>query len=451
MQTGYSREKEPLQFDPEIEKIARRNRVAQKPILNQTPEFIAPKEETMSNRNRRDPNVYQPHDQEQPIPQNHNVNRDRNRTMFNQRNANRNPRNMDDNLSIRSALVNRQRHNDLREERPEIDRARARVENWHIGDDFGYDSEDEEERRDEQGDLAQQFLDEYYTPQRTTEARNNIRNLQQITGETFYKSFQRFKRLLRTCPHHGIVLWELIKAFYDSLSDDDVRDLQATTNGSFLANDENEDWGHLERHASNSKRKAQSNRMSKRSVVKAFESHGSEDRMDRLEKNMDRLLVAGVQGAEKSGKTYPVCEGCGELGHEVASCGVVQDEEIEEEEEVNYVQGERKYNNMNSNTYHPGLRNHPNFSYGNPNTQQNPNFQGSSQKTGYQSNQKQYGNSSGSGQRYQKSYQQGQGSSSGNKEESLKDVMELLKQVKADQETQNKALNQRLELQEINR
>ncbi|XP_076957339.1 uncharacterized protein LOC143632803 [Bidens hawaiensis] len=194
--------------------------------------------------------------------------------------------------------------------------------------------------------------------------------------------------------------------------------------------------------------------MSKRSVVKAVESHGSEEKMDRLEKKMDRLLVAGVQGARKFGKTYPVCEGCGELGHEVASCGVVQDEETEEEE-VNYVQGERKYNNMSSNTYHPGLRNHPNFSYGNPNTQQNSNFQGSFQKTCYQSNQKQYGNSSGSGQSYQKSYQQGQGNSSGNKKESLKDVVELLKQMKADQdthnrnqETHNKALNQRLELQE---
>ncbi|XP_076950250.1 uncharacterized protein LOC143623168 [Bidens hawaiensis] len=506
--TRYSREKEPLQFDLEIEKTARRNRSAQKPILNQIPEFIAPKEETMSNRNRRDPNVYKPHDQEQPIPQNHNVNRDRNRNLFNQINVNRNPRNMDDHLSIRSDPVNRQRHNNLREERPEVDRARARVENWHIGDDLGYDSEDEEERRDEQGvryqqqdprddqeirqnppenqrdraprrqqyrephapyyefndgvprayfpppvrgvqshfvpqvatnplpiiipvrngrtfsvrqnsmtwlptfhgkateepylhlsdfnsvcalissqgftaeevkmvvfqfslkdvakqwflslpsasiftwgDLAQQFLDEYYTPQRTTEARNNIRNFQQLTGETFYESFQR---------------------------------------------------------------------MTKRSVVKAVESHGSDDRMDRLEKKMDKLLVAGVQGAGKSGKTYLVCEGCGELGHEVANCGVVQDEELKKK------------------------------SYGNPNIQQNPNFQGSSQKTGYQSNQKQYGNGSRSGQSgynqrdsggynkgYQKSYQQGQGNSSGNKEESIKDVMELLKQ-----------MNQRMELQE---
>ena len=156
MQTRYSRKKEPLQFDPEIEKTARQNRAAQKPKLNQIPEFIAPKEETMSNRSRRDPNAYQSLDREQPVPQNQNVNRDRNRNLFNGRDVNRNPRNMDDNLSVRSAPVNRQRQNDLRDERPEIDRACTRVENWHMGDDFDYDSEEEEERRGDREGRYQQ-------------------------------------------------------------------------------------------------------------------------------------------------------------------------------------------------------------------------------------------------------------------------------------------------------
>lgn len=140
--------------------------------------------------------------------------------------------------------------------------------------------------------------------------------------------------------------------------------------------------------------------MVKRVVVKAVDSGGSEDRMARLEKKLDQLMIAGTGENGKSGKAYPVCEECGELGHGLAS-GVALDDEDEEEEEVNFVQGEMRYNknnNMNSNTYHPSLRNHPNFSYGNSNIQQNLNFQGSSQKTGYQSNKRQYGNSAGNGQ-----------------------------------------------------
>ncbi|XP_076896388.1 uncharacterized protein LOC143549368 [Bidens hawaiensis] len=249
-------------------------------------------------------------------------------------------------------------------------------------------------------DMAQQFLDEYYAPQRTSEARTSIINFQQGSGKSFHEAFARFKRLLRTCPHHGIALWELIKVFHDGLSSDDVRDLQSTTSGSFLSNDENEEWQHLEIHAMNSKRQAQSNRMVKREVVKAVDSGKSDDRMARLERKLDQLMGVGTKEKGKPVKAYPICECYRGIGHVVATCGVVMEDEEEEEEEVNFVQGERRYNNgnMNSNTYHPGLRNHPNFSYGNLNTQQNLNFQGNSQKTCYQSNQRQYGNERGTGQ-----------------------------------------------------
>ncbi|XP_076897097.1 uncharacterized protein LOC143550304 [Bidens hawaiensis] len=49
---------------------------------------------------------------------------------------------------------------------------------------------------------------------------------------------------------------------------------------------------------------------------------------------------------------------------------------------------------------------------------------------------------------YQRNYQQDQEDSSGNKEVSWKDVMDLLKEMKRDQEAHNQALNRRLELQE---
>jgi hypothetical protein len=53
-------------------------------------------------------------------------------------------------------------------------------------------------------------------------------------------------------------------------------------------------------------------------------------------------------------------------------------------EEVNQMGDRRKQQDMNSNTYHPGLRNHPNFRYGNASNQLNPNFQGSNQQGGRQ-------------------------------------------------------------------
>nr|GEW95765.1 hypothetical protein [Tanacetum cinerariifolium] len=34
-------------------------------------------------------------------------------------------------------------------------------------------------------------------------------------GEQFHEAFSRLKELLRTCPHHDVPKWELVKVFYD--------------------------------------------------------------------------------------------------------------------------------------------------------------------------------------------------------------------------------------------
>ena len=78
----------------------------------------------------------------------------------------------------------------------------------------------------------------------------------------------------------------------------------------------------------------------------------------------------------KATQSYPTCGACGELGHSSVDC---PGQFVEVEEEVNQVYGDQKKYDMNSNSYHPGLRNHPNFKYGNASNQSNPNFQVPSQ------------------------------------------------------------------------
>nr|GFB06289.1 hypothetical protein [Tanacetum cinerariifolium] len=47
--------------------------------------------------------------------------------------------------------------------------------------------------------------------------RNKIKSFCQILGEQFHEAFSRLKELLRTCPHHDVPDWELVKVFYDGL------------------------------------------------------------------------------------------------------------------------------------------------------------------------------------------------------------------------------------------
>ncbi|XP_058774816.1 uncharacterized protein LOC131649088 [Vicia villosa] len=58
------------------------------------------------------------------------------------------------------------------------------------------------------------------------------------------------------------------------------------------------------------------------------------------------------------------CELCGIQGHQTSDCNLLNESSSEQ---VNYTQG-----NPFSNTYNPGWRNHPNFSYKNNNPIQNP-------------------------------------------------------------------------------
>ncbi|KAI3694996.1 hypothetical protein L1987_77983 [Smallanthus sonchifolius] len=170
--------------------------------------------------------------------------------------------------------------------------------------------------------------------------------------------------LIKNCPHHGLQMWEMLNAFHEGLTYDDARDLNSISNGTFSINFKDVDWDYLEWMAVTSKRKAQSSRRARHSVVRAVDSPNSEANM--LEKQVANMGIGGQQ--------YEVCDQCGELGHNGATC-------TGNFEDVNYVQGGGRIYDMNSNKYQPGLRNHPNFHYGDASNQANPKFQGSSESS----------------------------------------------------------------------
>ena len=284
-------------------------------------------------------------------------------------------------------------------------------------------------------ELQQVFLEEYYTIDRTTRARDAIRSFEQHSGETFHEAFTRFKELLRKCPHHGMHTWELIKAVYDGLLPDDVRDLLAISNGTFLTNTEAVDWDYLERQDETSKRQAQSGRRARSASVKGVD-YEAEERVEKLrhqnlllEKQVAQIHL-GKSMEAKVASTISVCTDCGELGHSAGECY--------QNAEVNQVYGERKQYDMNSNTYHPGLKNHPNFSYANTSNQLNPTFQVQNQ------GQPQFQNRSG-GYQNRGGYNQGnqQSSSSTNNnggpsDDKLDAIMNFMKNIQKGNEVRDK-------------
>ncbi|GJV14316.1 reverse transcriptase domain-containing protein [Tanacetum coccineum] len=58
-------------------------------------------------------------------------------------------------------------------------------------------------------DLVSKFINQFFPPSKTTNLRNEITNFQQKFEETFSEACDRFKDLLRACPHHDD--WTIIE------------------------------------------------------------------------------------------------------------------------------------------------------------------------------------------------------------------------------------------------
>ncbi|GKE12937.1 reverse transcriptase domain-containing protein [Tanacetum coccineum] len=84
-------------------------------------------------------------------------------------------------------------------------------------------------------EMQSAFLDEFYSISKTAAIRNKIKSFRQIPGEQFHEAFNRLKELLRTCPHHDIPKWELVKVFYDGLDYQNQQFVMATSKGTFFS------------------------------------------------------------------------------------------------------------------------------------------------------------------------------------------------------------------------
>ncbi|GJR89206.1 reverse transcriptase domain-containing protein [Tanacetum coccineum] len=83
-------------------------------------------------------------------------------------------------------------------------------------------------------DLVSKFINEFYPPSRTTNLQNEISNFEQRFGELFHKAWDRYKDLLRACPHHGFTELHQLDTFYNALNPTDQDSLNSATGGTLL-------------------------------------------------------------------------------------------------------------------------------------------------------------------------------------------------------------------------
>nr|GEY35715.1 reverse transcriptase domain-containing protein [Tanacetum cinerariifolium] len=83
-------------------------------------------------------------------------------------------------------------------------------------------------------DLVSKFINQFFQLSKTTYLRNEITNFLQKPNETFNEAWERFKDLLRQCPHHGFSELHQLDTFYNALNPNDQDALDSTAGGNFM-------------------------------------------------------------------------------------------------------------------------------------------------------------------------------------------------------------------------
>nr|GEV19366.1 reverse transcriptase domain-containing protein [Tanacetum cinerariifolium] len=82
--------------------------------------------------------------------------------------------------------------------------------------------------------LLSKFINQFFPPSKTTYLQNEIINFLQTPNETFNEACERFKDLLKQCPHHGFSELHQMDTFYNALNPNDQDALDSAAGGNFL-------------------------------------------------------------------------------------------------------------------------------------------------------------------------------------------------------------------------
>ena len=100
-------------------------------------------------------------------------------------------------------------------------------------------------------ELVNKFLAQFFPPTKVAKLRIDINNFCQYDRETFYEAWERFKDLLRKCPHHSFTKWMQVHHFYNGVSIPTRTLIDASVGGEIMGKNEVEEYQILENIALN--------------------------------------------------------------------------------------------------------------------------------------------------------------------------------------------------------
>nr|XP_027118748.1 uncharacterized protein LOC113735992 [Coffea arabica] len=186
--------------------------------------------------------------------------------------------------------------------------------------------------------------------------RKEICGIKQHPGESLYEYWERYKSLLRRCPHHQISEQLIIQYFYEGLIFRDRSIIDAASGGALVNKTPQEARELIEGMAENSQQFSTREDVPIRRV--------NEIETPSVQQQLNELTAFVRQQAVRNASQVRVCGICTGIGHSVDMCPMIQEETAEQVNMADHAPAPRKQYDPYSSTYNPGWRDHPNLSYG---------------------------------------------------------------------------------------
>ncbi|CAL9005375.1 unnamed protein product, partial [Prunus brigantina] len=214
------------------------------------------------------------------------------------------------------------------------------------------------------GAIQKKFLEKYFSTQKTDMLRDKILLFAQQDDESFCEAWERFNGLLNQCPHHGIPLKLQMRMFYKGLTPSSHNIVTNFAGGSYKTKTPEETYELFEAIAMETQH---TDTRGKRIVGGSNDS--SSVQISKLEQKLDALLALSSRNPSKE-----VCSICETHDHPTISCplGAAYPEFVQEQAKLVNSYNRGPINDPYSQSYNPGWRNHPNFSWRNTQNQANP-------------------------------------------------------------------------------
>ena len=174
-------------------------------------------------------------------------------------------------------------------------------------------------------------MEKFFPASRTTAVRKDISGIRQLSGESLYEYWERFKKLCASYPHHQIFEQLLFQYFYEGLSNLERSIIDAASHGPLGDMTPVEARNLIEKMTSNSQQcSARNDAIVLRRVYEVATDSSSSTENKKLEGKLDALvnlvtqLAINQKSASELVTVARVCGLCSSADHHTDLCPSLQ-------------------------------------------------------------------------------------------------------------------------------